>query len=171
MNAIMIAGGKLYEVGASLMWRKIPFGAKYLYENGTVSTKTVPACSEGLEIRYNLLTRLPDDDRRVVQWRLGGEVLDTAGPNRDRVERFGYTTGGEEIVDRKGGKTELADDHYVQPHVILRPPPPKPKTADELLVELEAKLEEAAGKAGDCAVARAMREGIQHARKSLTETQ
>ena len=135
MNAMIIINGRCYEVGPSVIWRDIPLHGEYLYSDGTLSKKTVPRCSVGLEVRYTLLTPIPDDDERAVQWRLG-ESLWKLIPDGSKPRVHGEirpTNGAEEYLSVGGMKYYHC--HSANNRIILSPPHEPEKTLRQAFQE------------------------------------
>lgn len=80
---------------------------------------------------------------------------------------FHYPKQGEDFVGSRGGRRTASCDYSTFQGIILSPPAPDPKTAEELLIGLQDTLKVLAEATGECLVVVGMREEIQAARKSL----
>ena len=134
MQAMIIIKGKFYDAGEL---EKVIDGKEYLELAG----RMVWACDKDDSLHLcrttgwrHPLTRLPDNDPRVVQWRLGESawfsMSDEAkglatGDIRKVTDTEYYWSASNGIIQSCGTTAGI--------YIILSPPAPKPKSADELV--------------------------------------
>ena len=116
-------------------------GSHAMYMSGAGGSPCQPNTFSG-QNRHRR-TRLPDTNKYVVMMKLGRAMYESVPEeHRGRITgEFKNATAGKWWYTTEKRKAVLATSITVQEHIILSPPPePEPKTAVELLDDIENEL-------------------------------
>lgn len=123
--------------------------------------------------RYLVTTITPCEPPKAFV--LGEQVIaNVKEEDRGRIIGFGCPEKGAYFQRSSSGNTTLAATMSINsPFVLFSPPAPESKSVDELpnelLDELERKVEDQVAIAEDCSIAKVCRDGIQYMRERLAD--